>query len=72
MICVVMKILSHASVKKKTKRRRVSNFAIVPNMLLASEEIKQKRNEILHFYWSFSSDIVAVKGLMQESLWLDL
>ena len=39
MQCVLMKILSHAGAKKKTKRLT-----------------------ILHFCWSFSSDIVAVKG----------
>ena len=41
MLCNFMKILSHASVKKKTKRFQIS-----------------------HFCWSFSSDFLAVKGLM--------
>ena len=43
MLCVVMKVLSHASVKKGTKRLKVLFF-------------------ISHIYWSFSSDIMAVKG----------
>ena len=42
MLCVLIKVLSHANVKKKTN---VLGF------------------KISHFYWSFSSDIIAVKGL---------
>ena len=48
-LCILMKILSHASAKKKTKTEkglRVSNFAL---LLL------------------FSSDIMAVKGLISWS-----
>ena len=44
MLYVLMAILSHASVKKKTK--------------------KAYGFQTLHFYWLFSSDIMAVKGLM--------
>ena len=29
MLCILMKILSHTSVKKKTKRLKVSNFALL-------------------------------------------
>ena len=44
MLCVLMKLLSRASVKKKKKK-------------------KAKGFWILHFKWSFSRNIVAVKGL---------
>ena len=43
MLCISMKILSHASVKKTTKK--ADGF------------------QILHFYGSFSSNLLAVKGL---------
>ena len=44
MLCVLMKILSHASAKKEDKN--------------------DQGFQIWHFYWSFSSDIMAVKGLI--------
>ena len=46
MLCVWMKILSHASAKKETK--------------------KAEGFQISRLYWSFSSDIKAVKGLMKH------
>jgi len=44
MLCILMKILSHASAKKEDKN--------------------DQGFQIWHFYWSFSSDIMAVKGLI--------
>ena len=50
MLYVLIKIFSHASVKRKTKK--AAGF------------------EILHFYPSFSSDTVTVKGLKIQVLLL--
>ena len=68
------KIVSHASAEKKTKRlerlgerkkekekERLEKFG-------KKIKIKNKRLErfgISHFYWSFSNDTMAVKGLKQ-------
>ena len=46
-ICGLIKILSHASAKKKKKK----GFGVSTGFQLSL------------FYWSFSSDIMAVKGL---------
>ena len=50
MLCVVMKVLSHASAKKKKKRLNALKFQIWP------------------FYRSFSSEIMAGKGLRMTLL----
>ena len=51
MLCVLMEILSRASAKKKKKRKK-------------KEKNKRfKGFKFLHFYDSFSNDIMAVKGL---------
>ena len=42
---------SHAGAKKKEKRKK-------------KEEKNAEGFEILYFYWSFSSDIMAAKGLI--------
>ena len=48
MLCILIKILLHASVKQTTKRLMGFKFS--------------------HFYWSFSNDIVAVKGYGQKKV----
>ena len=55
-LCVLTKILSHASAKKKRERERERR----------KKKKKKKKAlgfQISHFYWSFSGDIMAVKGL---------
>ena len=51
-----MKTLSHANSKKKEK----------------GEEKKAYGFQISHFYWSFSSDITAMKGLTDVLSYLNL
>ena len=48
-LCILIKILSHASVNQKRKRPKGLKF---------------------HSYWLFSSDIVAVKGLLSSGFQL--
>ena len=53
MLCVLTEILSVLHIKRETKKK----------------ERLLKAFQISHFYWSYSNDIVAVKGLKRECQW---
>ena len=72
MLCVLMKILSYASADKKPKRLKGDDDVGLHVLGCRVDILGTNSNGLgvsdFAFYWSFSSDIMAVKGLWSSLL----